>query len=123
DHWHQPSHPLITDYTHILNVAGLVQLPHHFYLGLNFSYSSAPPFSPFVGGIDFNGDGTIGDLLPGASLANLIADWSAQTWSVSSTSSTRNTLSRQIPITVLFRSLRCRPVMLWTTGFKRLICV
>src|SRR5262249_15330275 len=26
----------------------------------------APPFSPIVGGIDFNGDGTTGDLLPGA---------------------------------------------------------
>jgi hypothetical protein len=68
DHWHQPSRPLITDYAHIVNVAGVVQLPRQFNLGLNFSYSSAPPFSPFVGGIDFNGDGTIGDLLPGTSL-------------------------------------------------------
>ena len=34
-------------------------------MGLNFSYSNAPPFSAFVGGIDFNGDGTFNDLLPG----------------------------------------------------------
>jgi hypothetical protein len=68
DQWHQPNRPLILDYTHIVNVAGVVQLPEHFELGLNFSYSSAPPFSPIVGGIDFNGDGTTGDLLPGTVL-------------------------------------------------------
>src|SRR5262249_32627339 len=28
-------------------------------------YSSKPPFSAFLGGIDLNGDGTTGDLLPG----------------------------------------------------------
>ena len=37
-------------------------------LGLNFSYSSAPPFNAYVGGIDFNGDGTTSDLLPGTTL-------------------------------------------------------
>jgi hypothetical protein len=37
-------------------------------LGLNFSYSSAPPFSAYVGQIDFNGDGTTGDLLPGTTV-------------------------------------------------------
>ncbi len=65
DDWHQHNAPLITDYTSIANVAGVVQLPRRFDLGLNFSYSNAPPFSPIVGGIDFNGDGTTGDLLPG----------------------------------------------------------
>jgi hypothetical protein len=49
-----------------------VQLPAWFELGLNFSYSSAPPFSATVGssstGIDFNGDGTFGDLLPGTTV-------------------------------------------------------
>src|SRR5262249_48065639 len=35
---------------------------------LNFSYSNPPPFSPFVGNIDFNGDGTVSDLLPGTVL-------------------------------------------------------
>ena len=68
DQWHQPNRPLILDFTHIVNLAGVVQLPRHFELGLNFSYSSAPPFSPVVGGIDFNGDGTTGDLLPGTVL-------------------------------------------------------
>jgi hypothetical protein len=37
-------------------------------LGLNFTYSSAPPFNALVGGIDFNGDGTTGDLLPGTTM-------------------------------------------------------
>lgn len=72
DQWHQPNRPLVLDYTHIVNVAGVAVLPLHFELGLNFSYSSAPPFSPTVGagptGIDFNGDGTTGDLLPGTVL-------------------------------------------------------
>ena len=35
--------------------------------GLNYSYSSAPPFN--VSGIDFNADGTTGALLPGITLA------------------------------------------------------
>jgi len=73
DHWHQSSRPLVTDYPHIANVAAVLELPLHFDLGLNLSYSSAPPFSPTVGtgatGIDFNGDGTTGDLLPGTQLA------------------------------------------------------
>ena len=68
DQWHQPNRPLIVDFTHIVNLAGVVELPRHFELGLNFSYSSAPPFSPVIGGIDFNGDGTTGDLLPGTAL-------------------------------------------------------
>jgi hypothetical protein len=121
DHWHQPSRPLITDYTHILNLGGVLQLPRHFDLSLNFSYSSAPPFSPFVGAIDFNGDGTVGDLLPGTSLGQFnrgtgradlvrLVDQFNQKYALT-----------QILMTVLFRSLRCRPAMLWTTGFRRLI--
>jgi hypothetical protein len=68
DNWHQTPGPLPTDYTQIANLAGVVRLPGRLELGLNFSYSSPPPFSPTVGsgstGIDFNGDGTFGDLLP-----------------------------------------------------------
>lgn len=60
--------PLTIDVTHIVNLAGVVQLPSHFLLSFNFSYSSKPPFSPFVGGIDFNGDGTTDDLLPGTTM-------------------------------------------------------
>jgi hypothetical protein len=65
DNWLQNAGPLPNDYTNILNLAGVAQLPWRFELGLNFSYTSAPPFSAFVGQNDFNGDGTAGDLLPG----------------------------------------------------------
>jgi hypothetical protein len=34
----------------------------------SWSASSAPPFNAIVNGIDFNGDGTTGDLLPGATV-------------------------------------------------------
>ena len=72
DNWLQDPGPLVTDFTHILNLASVVQLPARFELGLNFSYSCAPPFSATVGssstGIDFNGDGTFGDLLPGTTV-------------------------------------------------------
>jgi len=68
DEWLGNRGPLVNDITHILNLAGVVQLPLSFRLGFNFSYSSAPPFSPFVGGSDFNGDGTTEDLLPGTTV-------------------------------------------------------
>src|SRR3989442_9049524 len=60
--------PVVTDFTHIANLAGVVQLPWRFELGLNFSFSSVPPFSTYVGGVDFNGDGTQDHLLPGSTL-------------------------------------------------------
>lgn len=60
--------PLTIDVTHIFNLAGVVQLPSRFLLGFNFSYSSKLPFSPYIGGIDFNGDGTTDDLLPGTTM-------------------------------------------------------
>jgi hypothetical protein len=60
--------PLPTDYTQIANLAGVVRLPWRFELGINYSYSSVPPFNAIVGGIDFNGDGTTGDLLPGTTV-------------------------------------------------------
>ena len=68
DNWLQNSGPLPSDFTHILNVAGVARLAWRFELGLNFSYSSAPPFSAYVSGIDFNGDGTQNDLLPGTTV-------------------------------------------------------
>ena len=68
DDWLSNRGPLANDFTHIVNLAGVVQLPWRFRLGFNFSYSSAPPFSAFVGGIDFNGDGTTNDLLPGTTV-------------------------------------------------------
>jgi hypothetical protein len=68
DNWLQNHGPLGNDYTHIVNLAGVTRLPWRFDLGMNFSYSSAAPFSAYVGNIDFNGDGTTGDLLPGTTV-------------------------------------------------------
>lgn len=68
DDWLSNRGPLANDVTHIVNLAGVVQLPQRFRLGMNFSYASAPPFSAFVGGTDFNGDGTTDDLLPGTTV-------------------------------------------------------
>jgi hypothetical protein len=68
DNWLQSRGPLSTDFTQILNLAGVTRLPGRFELGLNFSYSSAPAFNAIVGGIDFNGDGTKDDLLPGTTM-------------------------------------------------------
>jgi hypothetical protein len=46
----------------------VLRLPRAFELGVNMSYSTAPPFTAYVGGIDFNGDGTMNDLLPGTTV-------------------------------------------------------
>jgi hypothetical protein len=67
-HWSNNVGSSNNDYTHVLNLSGVARLPWRFELGLNFSYQNAPPFSAFVGGIDFNGDGTTNDLLPGTTL-------------------------------------------------------
>jgi hypothetical protein len=68
DNWLENRGPLPNDYSNILNLAAVVQLPRRFELGLNFAYASAPPFTAYVGQIDFNGDGTTGDLLPGTTV-------------------------------------------------------
>src|SRR5215472_16459019 len=68
DNWLQNTGPTDFDYTQIANLAGVAQLPWRFELGINFSYSSAPPFSAYVGGIDLDGDGTTDDLLPGTTV-------------------------------------------------------
>jgi hypothetical protein len=68
DNWLQSNGPLINDITHILNLGSVVRLPARVELGLNFSYSGVPPFSAYIGGIDFNGDGTKDDLLPGTTV-------------------------------------------------------
>jgi hypothetical protein len=68
DNWFENRGPVATDITHIVNLAGMAQLPWRIELGLNFSFSTVPPFSAYVGGIDFNGDGTRDDLLPGSTV-------------------------------------------------------
>ncbi len=65
DNWFENYGPLDRDVPHILNLSAIVDLPWKFRLGFNSSYYSRPPFSAFVEGIDFNGDGTNGDALPG----------------------------------------------------------
>jgi len=67
--WHENRGPFDTDFTHILNLSGMTRLPARFIVGFNFSYSSAPPFSAYVGGMDFNEDGRrTDDLLPGSTV-------------------------------------------------------
>lgn len=68
DDWLSNHGPHAYDTTHIVNLAGVVQLPWRLQLGFNFSYASAPPFSAFVDVNDFNGDGTKNDLLPGTTV-------------------------------------------------------
>lgn len=60
--------PLNADDRHVLNVSGLIQLPKQFQFGAFVTYVSRPPFSVFLGGFDFNGDGTFDDLLPGTTV-------------------------------------------------------
>ena len=68
DNWDENYGPLPTDQRHVLNIAGSIDLPFGFALGVSVSAYSAPPFAPFVGDIDFNGDGTVNDLLPGTTV-------------------------------------------------------
>ena len=68
DDWLSNRGPLDRDVTHIVNLAGVVRLPRKFQLGFNFSYASTAPFSAYVGGSDFNGDGSTDDLLPGTTV-------------------------------------------------------
>ena len=60
--------PLPTDITHSLNIAGVIRFPRGIEASVNFAYSTTPPFSAYVGGIDFNGDGIQDDLLPGTTV-------------------------------------------------------
>jgi hypothetical protein len=65
DDWFENYGPLPTDLRHVLNFSGLVDLPWRFQVSFNMSAYSRAPFSAFVSGVDFNGDGTRDDLLPG----------------------------------------------------------
>jgi len=68
DNWLENTGPLPMDITHSLNIAGVVRLPRGVEASVNFAYSSTPPFSAYIGGIDLNGDGIKDDLLPGATV-------------------------------------------------------
>ena len=60
--------PLPNDGRHTLNVSGTFDLPAGMQIAVNASAASALPFSAYVAGIDFDGDGTTGDLLPGTTV-------------------------------------------------------
>jgi len=57
--------PLPTDTRHVLNLSGQLTAPWKFEVSFNLSAYGRAPFSPYVAGMDFNGDGTSNDLLPG----------------------------------------------------------
>ncbi len=63
--WFENLGPLPTDRHQVLNLSGFVDLPMRFRVAVSVSAYSRPPFSAYVGGADFNGDGTRNDLLPG----------------------------------------------------------
>ena len=65
DNWFDSYGPLPTDLRHVLNLSGFVDLPRRFQVSFSVSAYSRPPFSVYVSGMDFNGDGTQNDLLPG----------------------------------------------------------
>jgi hypothetical protein len=65
DDWFENYGPLPIDLRHILNLSGFVDLPSRFQVSVSTSAYSRPPFSVYMNGFDFNGDGTQNDLLPG----------------------------------------------------------
>jgi hypothetical protein len=68
DHWFENYGPLPTDLRHVLNVSGMQVLPWGFQASFNLSAYSREPFSVWVSSVDFNGDGTQDDLLPGTTV-------------------------------------------------------
>ena len=68
DNWFENEGPLPTDQRHVLNLSGFVELPWRLQLAASVSAASPPPFAPYVSGVDFNGDGTLNDLLPGTTV-------------------------------------------------------
>jgi hypothetical protein len=75
DDWFENYGALPTDRRHILNVSGLIDLPWQFQIGFSVSAYSRPPFSAYIDGMDFNGDGTINDLLPGTGVNEFGRRW------------------------------------------------
>jgi hypothetical protein len=65
DDWSENYGPLPTDWRHVLNLSGLVVAPLDLDVSFNLSSYSRAPFTAYVAGMDFNGDGTLNDLLPG----------------------------------------------------------
>ena len=68
DNWLENDGPLPTDRRHVLNLSGFMDLPWALHVAVSVSAYSRPPFSAWVRGVDFNGDGTRNDLLPGTTV-------------------------------------------------------
>jgi hypothetical protein len=68
DNWFENYGPLPTDQRHVLNFSGFVDLPWRFQVAISAWAYSRPPFSAYLSGVDFNGDGTVNDLLPGTTI-------------------------------------------------------
>jgi hypothetical protein len=68
DDWFKGYGPLDRDVPHILNASAIFDLPWKSQVAVNSTYYSMPPFTAFVTGLDFNGDGTDGDALPGTNV-------------------------------------------------------
>ena len=66
DNWSENYGPLPTDRRHVLNLSGFVDLPWRLQASFILAAYSRPPFLAYVNGMDFNGDGTQEDLLPGS---------------------------------------------------------
>jgi hypothetical protein len=71
DDWFENYGPVPTDLRHVLNVSGYVDLLWQLQLAFNVSAQSRPPLSAIVSGVDFGGDGTRSDLLPGTRVNQL----------------------------------------------------
>jgi hypothetical protein len=71
DNWFENFGPLDTDRRHILNVAGVIELPLRLTLSFLCSASSRAPFTAYLQNLDLNGDGTNGDVLPGTRVNQL----------------------------------------------------
>src|SRR5260370_25839499 len=68
DNWFSSFGPVSLDQRHLLNLSGIVELPQHFQLAFNSAFYTRPPFNVYVNGLDFNGDGTDSDMIPGATV-------------------------------------------------------
>jgi len=64
--WFESFGPLSTDRRHIVNVSGIVDLPGRFRASFISTISTGTPFTATISAVDFNGDGTNGDVLPGS---------------------------------------------------------
>jgi len=68
ENWFENYGPLPSDLGHTLNVSGFIELLSRFQISFSVSAYSRPPFLAYVSGMDFNGDGTANDLLPGTTV-------------------------------------------------------